>query len=124
MLVTYKHSEVFEAALNRYQQIENKVFYSRCSKINHSNFIINLEPSFFYNPLMQTMYADLNYYIFDDINGEIDRGKISLKRQMYLQAQHEIQLENLYLEFLTKINELIPMMKPDKDIKGGFCKHL
>ena len=43
---------------------------------------------------------------------------------MYLQAQHEIQLENLYLEFLTKINELIPMMKPDKDIKGGFCKYL
>jgi len=110
--------------MKRYQQIENKVFYSQYSKSNLSDFIINFEPSFFYNPLMQTMYADLNYYIFDDENGEIDRGKISIKKQMYLLVQHETQLENLYLEFLTKINEKIPKIKPDNDIKGGFCKLL
>ena len=71
---------------------------------------------------MQTMYADLNYYIYDDINGEIDRGKISFKKQMYLLAQHEIQLENLYLEFLNQLYEKMPISIPEQKISGKFCK--
>ena len=71
---------------------------------------------------MQTMYADLNYYIYDDINGEIDRGKISIKKQMYLLAQHEIQLENLYLEFLNQLSEKLPTSISDQKINGEFCK--
>jgi len=71
---------------------------------------------------MQTMYADLNYYIYDDINGEIDRGKISIKKQMYLLAQHEIQLENIYLEFLNQLSEKMPSSIPDQKINGKFCK--
>ena len=120
--IFYRHSDVFKEALADYQQSINKITYSQCQKSNTSDFIIKLEPNFFYNPLMQTMYADLNYYIYQEPSKQVNHGTLSIKKQMYIQARHDIQLKNLYLEFLNQLSEKLPASVPDQAINGEFCK--
>jgi len=73
---------------------------------------------------MQTMYADLKYYLFKDPSVQIDRGLLSIKKQMYLQARHDIQLKNIYLEFLDQLSNMIPKKSPEQQINGSFCSLL
>lgn len=113
---------MFKEALADYQQSINKISFSQCLESNTSDFIIKLEPNFFYNPLMQTMYADLNYYIYQEPSKQIAHGTLSIKKQMYIQARHDIQLKNLYLEFLNQLSEKLPTSVPDQAINGEFCK--
>jgi len=113
---------VFKEALADYQQSINKISFSQCLESNASDFIIKLEPNFFYNTLMQTMYADLNYYIYQEPSKQIDHGTLSIKKQMYIQARHDIQLKNLYLEFLNQLSEKLPASVPDQAINREFCK--
>ena len=120
--IFYRHSDVFKDALADYQQSINKTTYSQCQKSNTSDFIIKLEPNFFYNPLMQTMYADLNYYIYQEPSKQVNHGTLSIKKQMYIQARHDIQLKNLYLEFLNQLSEKLPTSISDQKINGEFCK--
>ncbi|MGA0722484.1 MAG: hypothetical protein ACO3OP_02325 [Methylophilaceae bacterium] len=120
--IFYRHSDVFKEALADYQQSINKISFSQCLESNTSDFIIKLEPNFFYNPLMQTMYADLNYYIYQEPSKQIAHGTLSIKKQMYIQARHDIQLKNLYLEFLNQLSEKLPASAPDQAINGEFCK--
>ena len=122
--IFYKHSEVFKEALLDYEKNHQNISYAECNDTNSSDFIIKLEPSFFYNPLMQTMYADLKYYLFQDPANQIDRGKLSIKKQMYLQARHDIQLKNVYLEFLDQLSDIIPEGNPEQHINGSFCSLL
>ncbi|MDA0669711.1 MAG: hypothetical protein O3A03_00010 [Proteobacteria bacterium] len=120
--IFYRHSDVFKEALIDYQQSLVKISYSQCRESNTSDFIIKLEPNFFYNPLMQTMYADLNYYIYQEPSKQLDHGTLSIKKQMYIQARPDIQLKNLYLEFLNQLSEKLPTSVPDLKINGEFCK--
>jgi hypothetical protein len=122
--IFYKHSEVFKEALLDYEKNNQNISYSECNKNNNSDFIIKFEPSFFYNPLMQTMYADLKYYLFQDTTIQIDRGKLSIKKQMYLQARPDIQLKNIYLEFLDQVSDIIPRGNPNQQINSNFCSLL
>jgi len=121
--IFYRHSDVFKEALIHYQQSEvNNISYSECRISNSSNFIIKLEPNFFYNPLMQIMYADLNYYIYQKPSKQIDHGMLSINKPMLIQARHDIQLKNLYLEFLNQLSKKLPTNLTDQLINGEFCK--
>ena len=122
--IFYKHSEVFKEALLDYEQNYTNMIYNECNETNNSDFIIKLEPNFFYNPLMQTMYADLKYYLFQEPTIQVDKGKLSIKKQMYLQARHDIQLKNIYLEFLDQLSDIIPKRNPEQQINGSFCSLL
>ena len=122
--IFYKHSDVFKEALLDYEQSYQKISFSECNDINNSDFIIKLEPNFFYNPLMQIMYADLNYYLFQEPSKQIDRGSLTIKKQVYMQARHDIQLKNIYLEFLDQLSEIIPQRNPRQKINGSFCSLL
>jgi len=122
--IFYKHSDVFKEALLDYEQNYQKITFSECNDINNSDFIIKLEPNFFYNPLMQTMYADLNYYLFQEPSKQIDRGSLTIKKQVYMQARHDIQLKNIYLEFLDQLSDIIPERNPEQKINGSFCSLL
>jgi len=122
--IFYKHSEVFKEALLDYEKNNQNIFYTECNDTNSSDFIIKLEPSFFYNPLVQTMYADLKYYLFQEPTIQIDRGKLSIKKQMYLQARHDIQLKNIYLELLDQLSDIIPRGNANQQINGSFCSLL
>ena len=122
--IFYKHSEVFKEALLDYEKNHQDISYTKCNNTNSSDYIIKLEPSFFYNPLMETMYADLKYYLFQDPTTQIDRGKLSIKKQMYLQARPDIQLKNIYLEFLEQLSDVIPKGNPEQQINGSFCSLL
>jgi len=122
--IFYKHSDVFKEALLDYEQNYKKISFFECNEASSSDFIVKLEPNFFYNPLMQTMYADLKYYLFKDPSVQIDRGLLSIKKQMYLQARHDIQLKNIYLEFLEQLSNMIPKRNPEQQIKGSFCSLL
>ena len=122
--IFYKHSDVFEEALFDYEQNYQKILFSECSVEKNSEFIIKLEPNFFYNPLMQTMYADLNYYLFQEPSKQIDRGSLTIKKQVYMQARHDIQLKNIYLEFLDQLSDIIPQKNPEQKINGSFCSLL
>ena len=120
----YKHSEIFEEALSEYEKTYQKFSFKQCNVHNESALIIKFEPNFFYNPLMQTMYADLNYYIYEEPSQQIKRGSLSLQKQIYLQARPSIQLKNIYLEFLNKLNGVIPKVSSNLRIKGSFCSIL
>ena len=122
--IFYKHSDVFKEALLDYEQNYQKISFTECTDNNNSDFIIKLEPNFFYNPLMQTMYADLNYYLFQERSMQIGRGSLTIKKQMYLQARHDIQLKNIYLEFLNQLSGIIPKENPEQKINGSFCSLL
>ena len=122
--IFYKHSDVFKEALLDYEQNYQKITFSECNDINNSDFIIKLEPNFFYNPLMQIMYADLNYYLFQEPSKQIDRGSLTIKKQVYLQARHDIQLKNIYLEFLDQLSDIISERNPEQKINGSFCSLL
>jgi len=122
--IFYKHSEVFKEALIDYEKNLHNISYSECNDSHNSGFIIKLEPNFFYNPLMQTMYADLNYYLFQERSMQIGRGSLTIKKQMYLQARHDIQLKNIYLEFLNQLSGIIPKENPEQKINGSFCSLL
>ena len=122
--IFYKHSEVFKEALLDYEKNHQDISYTKCNNTNSSDYIIKLEPSFFYNPLMETMYADLKYYLFQDPTTQIDRGKLSIKKRMFLQARHDIQLKNVYLEFLDQMSDIIPRENPEQHINGSFCSLL
>lgn len=122
--IFYKHSDVFKEALIDYEQNYQKILLSECSVEKNSDFIIKLEPNFFYNPLMQTMYADLNYYLFQEPSKQIDRGSLTIKKQVYMQARHDIQLKNIYLEFLDQLSDIIPQKNPEQKINGRFCSLL
>jgi len=115
---------VFKEALLDYEQNYQKITFSECNDINNSDFIIKLEPNFFYNPLMQTMYADLNYYLFQEPSKQIDRGSLTIKKQVYMQARHDIQLKGIYLEFLDQLSDIIPERNPEQKINGSFCSLL
>jgi len=121
--IFYKHSEIFKEALLDYEN-HQKISFSECNDINNSDFIIKLEPNFFYNPLMQIIYADLNYYLFQEPSKQIDRGSLTIKKQVYLQARHDIQLKNIYLEFLDQLSDIIPERNPEQKINGSFCSLL
>ena len=122
--IFYKHSDVFKEALLDYEQNYKKISFNECNDANNSDFIIKLEPNFFYNPLMQTMYADLNYYLFQEPSKQIDRGSLAIKKQVYMQARHDIQLKNIYLEFLDQLSDIIPERNPEQKINGSFCSLL
>ena len=122
--IFYKHSDVFKEALLDYEQNYKKISFSECNGIENSDFIVKLEPNFFYNPLMQTMYADLNYYLFQEPSKQIDRGSLTIKKQVYMQARHDIQLKNIYLEFLDQLSDIIPERNPEQKINGSFCSLL
>ena len=122
--IFYKHSEVFKEALLDYEKNYQKISFSECNDANNSDFIIKLEPNFFYNPLMQIMYADLNYYLFQEPSKQIDRGSLNIKKQIYLQARHDIQLKNIYLEFLDQLSDIIPIKNSEQKINGSFCSLL
>ena len=122
--IFYKHSDVFKDALLDYEQNHQKISFSECNDTNNSDFIIKLEPNFFYNPLMQIMYADLNYYLFQEPSKQIDRGSLTIKKQVYMQARHDIQLKNIYLEFLDQLSDIIPQVNPEQKINGIFCSLL
>jgi len=122
--IFYKHSDVFKEALLDYEQNYQKISFSECNSTEKSDFVVKLEPNFFYNPLMQTMYADLNYYLFQEPSMQIDRGSLTIKKQVYLQARHDIQLKNIYLEFLDQLSDIIPEGNPEQKINGSFCSLL
>lgn len=122
--IFYKHSEVFKEALLDYEKNYQKISFSECNDANNSDFIIKLEPNFFYNPLMQIMYADLNYYLFQEPSKQVDRGSLIIKKQVYLQARHDIQLKNIYLDFLDQLSDVITQRNPDHKINGSFCSLL
>ena len=122
--IFYKHSEVFKEALLDYEKNHQNISYTGCNDTKSSDFIVKLEPRFFYNPLMQTMHADLKYYLFQDPTTQIDRGKLSIKKQMYLQARHDIQLKNVYLQFLDQLSDIFPQNNPEQKINGSFCSLL
>jgi len=122
--IFYKHSDVFKEALLDYEQNYKKISFSECNGTENSDFIVKLEPNFFYNPLMQTMYADLNYYLFQEPSKQIDRGSLTIKKQVYMQARHDIQLKNIYLEFLDQLSDIIPERNPEQKINGSFCSLL
>ena len=73
---------------------------------------------------MQIMYADLNYYLFQEPSKQIDRGSLTIKKQVYMQARHDIQLKNIYLEFLDQLSDIIPERNPEQKINGSFCSLL
>lgn len=73
---------------------------------------------------MQTMYADLNYYLFQEPSKQIDRGSLTIKKQAYMQARYDIQLKNIYLEFLDELSEIIPKKNLEQQINGSFCSLL
>ena len=120
--VFYRHSEVFKEALIDYQKDLRHISFSQCRVSQSSHFIIRLEPNFFYNPLMQIMYADLNYYIYQKPSKQIDHGMLSINKPMLIQARHDIQLKNLYLEFLNQLSKKLPTNFTDQLINGEFCK--
>ena len=120
--VFYRHSEVFKEALIDYQKDLRHISFSQCRVSQSSHFIIRLEPNFFYNPLMQIMYADLNYYIYQEPSKQLDNGTLSINKQMFIQARHDIQLKNLYSEFLNQLSEILPSSVPDRKINGELCK--
>ena len=122
--IFYKHSDVFKEALLDYEQNYKKISFTECNGTENSDFIVKLEPNFFYNPLMQTMYADLNYYLFQEPSKQIDRGSLTIKKQVYMQARHDIQLKNIYLEFLDQLSDIIPKKKSEQKINGSFCSLL
>jgi hypothetical protein len=122
--IFYKHSDVFKEALLDYEQNYKKISFTECNGTKNSDFIVKLEPNFFYNPLMQTMYADLNYYLFQEPSKQIDRGSLTIKKQVYMQARHDIQLKNIYLEFLDQLSDIIPERNPEQKINGSFCSLL
>ena len=122
--IFYKHSDVFKEALLDYEQNYKKISFSECNGTENSDFIVKLEPNFFYNPLMQTMYADLNYYLFQETSKQIDRGSLTIKKQVYMQARHDIQLKNIYLEFLDQLSDIIPERNPEQKINGSCCSLL
>ena len=122
--IFYKHSDVFKEALLDYEQNYKKISFSECNGTENSDFIVKLEPNFFYNPLIQTMYADLNYYLFQEPSKQIDRGSLTIKKQVYMQARHDIQLKNIYLEFLDQLSDIIPERNPEQKINGSFCSLL
>ena len=104
-----------------YEKNYQKISFSECNVTENSDFIIKLKPNFFYNPLMQTMYADLNYYLFQEPSKQIDLGLLTVKKQVYMQARHDIQLKNIYLEFLNQLSDIIPHRNPEQKINGSFC---
>jgi hypothetical protein len=122
--IFYKHSDVFKEALLDYEQNYKKISFTECNGTENSDFIVKLEPNFFYNPLMQTMYADLNYYLFQEPSKQIDHGSLTIKKQVYMQARHDIQLKNIYLEFLDQLSDVIPERNPEQKINGSFCSLL
>ena len=122
--IFYRHFNVLNEALLDYEHKHKKITFSECNNNSNSDFIIKLEPNFFYNPLMQTMYADLNYYLFQEPSTQIDGGSLTIKKQIYIQARHDIQLKNIYLEFLDQLSDIIPESNPEQKINGSFCSLL
>ena len=115
---------MFKEALLDYEQNYHKISFSECNVSENSDLIIKLEPNFFYNPLMQTMYADLNYYLFQEPSKQIDFGLLTIKKQVYMQARYDIQLKNIYLEFLNQLSDIIPQRNPEQKINGSFCSQI
>ena len=122
--IFYKHSDIFKDALLDYEQAYQKISYTDCNDTIKSDFIIKLEPNFFYNPLMQTMYAELKYYLFQRPSKQIDHGLLTIKKQAYIQARPDIQLKNIYLAFLDELSEIIPKRNLEQQINGSFCSLL
>lgn len=122
--IYYKHSDVLKEALLDFNKSNQKITYLVCNSSVETLYIIKLEPNFFYNPLMEIMYADLSYYLYENPTKQIDRGTLSIKKQLYLQARHDIQLKNIYLEFLDKLSGIMPKNNPEQKINGSFCSLL
>lgn len=120
--IFYRHSELMQQAIISYE--DSVQSYQKCDENIASDFILKFEPNFFYNPLMQTMYADLKYYVFIELGELIRSSSISLKKQMYLQALPRKQLENLYIQFLQEIDKELQDIQTNIKIQGSFCKVL
>ena len=122
--VFYRHTEIFKEALKDSQKLENTIIYKECSKLEDSSFIVKLKPDFFYNPLMQIMYADLEYYFYEEPTGEVARGTLSIEKHINLQALYEQQLKEIYVALLGKLSEQIPHKITEQQISGSFCSLL
>lgn len=116
----YRHSDLMKSALD--DLLDDNFTYSKCNENNSSDLIIKLEPNFFYNPLMETMYADLTYKVYVESNQLIRTSTVSSKKQMYLQALPQEQLKNIYVEFIKTINKELDGIHPTGKIQGLICR--
>ncbi|EDZ64722.1 hypothetical protein KB13_854 [beta proteobacterium KB13] len=41
-----------------------------------------------------------------------------------MQARHDIQLKDIYLEFLDQLSDIISERNPEQKINGSFCSLL
>ena len=120
--IYYRHGDIIEKTVN---EIDPDGFlYKKCSNEIESDYIVKLEPNFFYNPAMTIMYADLKYSVFIESGELIHSSKISLEKQMRLQILPQEQLKSLYTYFIKEINKNIQSIVVKKKIQGSFCKVL
>jgi hypothetical protein len=120
----YKHSDIFRNALLVYRKSHQKIKYEDCDSNKYSHYIIKLEPNFFYNPLMKTMYAELKFNIYEEPSNQIKQGTLSIQKIQYLQVRQDIQLTNLYKEFIKQLSDIIPKPSSESKINGSFCSLL
>ena len=121
--VFYRHADIFKEALEIYSQSHQNISYSECKENNVSDLIVKLEPDFFFNPLVQTIYADLNYYIYKEPSKLIKRGTLTAKKIINIQILYDVQLTYIYLEFLNNLSEkLLDSNVQGQTINGEFCK--
>ena len=89
--IFYKHSDVFKEALLDYEQNYKKISFTECNGTENSDFIVKLEPNFFYNPLIPTMCADLTDYLFQGPSTHLNSGHFRITNQLY--QQHGLALK-------------------------------
>ena len=119
----YKHSTFFKKALKD-ENFEASNYYLQCQTGVESQLIVKLEPSFFYNPLMQIMYANLKYYVYGPDKKLLQSEKLSLEKITYFPARSDIQLKDIYVEFLNQIESNLSGINVNGILDGDFCKSI
>ena len=98
--------------------------YFKCSARHNSDVLIYLYPETFYNPLMTTLYTDLNVRVYINNGQNINNFLVQHQNNVYLNEYSENQFEEHYLGLLTKLDkELIFFNKNNitTKINGSLC---
>lgn len=98
--------------------------YSECSDLKNSDIIIYLYPTTFYNPLMTTLYTDLNVRVYENIKNKRNL-LIKYQNQVLLNQSADNQFIEHYMSLINKLHlELRNIYGQKKMIKinGSLCK--
>jgi hypothetical protein len=114
----YYPGPLLESAIKK-----TKKNYFKCNTDNKSDLILYLFPRTFYNPLMTTLYTDLNVRIFNSINKNEKNLLIKYENIVKLNQTADEQIRDHYSNLINKLDfQLSNINSSNKKIDGNFCR--